>query len=121
MTVGMSEVGNQLLAQKVVPGAGELCDLLLEPAREIRRRRWSRKTEMQAGGIALAKRQVIVDDRPTKPGREHLLYAHADFGREMFARHDDQDDYVAPYGVNFEAQANVGFTLDVEDQAQLRT
>src|SRR5579863_8397138 len=74
---------------------------------------------MEARGVALGESQVKIDQGAVKRGGESVLDAAAEVGGTGLARHHDQRDDVAVTEVGRDEQADRGFALDVEDQAQL--
>ena len=75
---------------------------------------------MEARRVALAERQIEIDQRAVERGGESVLDAPAELGGAGLARHHDQRDHVAVAQVGRDEEPHRGLALDVEDEAQLR-
>src|SRR5208337_2438817 len=75
---------------------------------------------MEARGIALAEREIEVDQRAVERGRQSVLDAPAELGGAGLARHHDQRDHVAMAQVGRNEEPHRSLALDVEYESQLR-
>src|SRR5262249_21733947 len=94
-------------------------DLAAKFANALRLGRFRGKAEMQARGITLAQRQVIVNERSVEASRESRLDSRANLGRKQLSRDHHQGHNVAAVSIGPDAELHSRGGLEVEDQAKL--
>ena len=116
---GGAEFLPEQLAQAIVPGARECRDFSFDLTHQRGGGGLRVKAEMQARGVVLAHREIIVEQLALETVLEHVLNPLADFGRERLAGHQDQRDHLPPTLIGQHAEANRGVGLGFDQQADL--